>query len=267
MSEAHDQDIRFGRGATLMEQGAHGDFCYLILSGRVEVFRMEDDAKLRLAEMGEGGVVGEMALIDPAPRVASVVAIEPTVCRRINATALDRALDAAPPLARYLLQTFIRNIRHAEGIAPPAQGIKIGIGDMMATTIQSEQSSMRILDRKVYAAGETIFRAGQPGYNVYLVQSGRVDLVREMPDGSQTRLRCVEPGEVFGELALLTGEPRRASAIASEATVCEHITANHFNAMLNNCPAIVKALMRIYAGRMVRIALPARDAAAGQRTD
>ena len=121
MSEAHDQDIRFGRGATLMEQGAHGDFCYLILSGRVEVFRMEDDAKLRLAEMGEGGVVGEMALIDPAPRVASVVAIEPTVCRRINATALDRALDAAPPLARYLLQTFIRNIRHAEGIAPPAQ--------------------------------------------------------------------------------------------------------------------------------------------------
>lgn len=267
MSEAHDQEFHFGRGATLMEQGAYGDFCYLILSGRVEVFRMEDDAKLRLAEMGEGGVVGEMALIDPAPRAASVVAIEPTVCRRINAVALDRALDAAPPLARYLLQTFIRNIRHAEGIAPPTPAMKFAIGDMMAATIQSEQSGMRILDRKVYAAGETIFRTGQPGYNVYLVQSGRVDLVREMPDGSQMRLRCVEPGEVFGELALLTGEPRRATAIASEATVCEHIAASHFNAILNGCPTIVKALMRIYAGRMMRIALPARDVAAEQRTD
>ncbi|MFN4312497.1 MAG: cyclic nucleotide-binding domain-containing protein [Ferrovibrio sp.] len=261
MSEGQDQDIRFGRGATLLEQGAHGDFCYLILSGRVEVFRMDGDAKLCLAEMGEGGVVGEMALIDPAPRAASVVAIEPTVCRRINAAALDRALQAAPPLARYLLQTFIRNIRHADGIAPPAQGIRIGTGDLMATAIQSEQGS-RILDRKVYATGETIFRAGQPGYNVYLVQSGRVELVREMPDGSQKRLRCVEPGEVFGELALLTGEPRRASAIASEATVCEHISASHFNAILNVCPAIVKALMRIYAGRMMQIALPSRDAGA-----
>lgn len=258
MSEAGEQEIRFGRGATLLEQGAHGDFCYLILSGRVEVFRMDGDAKVRLAEAGEGGVVGEMALIDPAPRAASVVAIEPTVCRRINAAVLDRALDASPPLARYLLQTFIRNIRFAEGIAPPTPTITISTGDIMAATIQSEHG-LRILDRKVYAIGEAIFRTGQPGYNVYLVQSGLVDLLREAPDGSQTRLRSVGPGEVFGELALLTGESRRASAIASEATVCEIISASHFNAILNACPAIVKALMRIYAGLMLRGAAAARN--------
>ena len=185
MSEAHDQEFHFGRGATLMEQGAYGDFCYLILSGRVEVFRMEDDAKLRLAEMGEGGVVGEMALIDPAPRAASVVAIEPTVCRRINAAALDRALQAAPPLARYLLQTFIRNIRHADGIAPPAQGIRIGTGDPAPAAADADarhraRSALGALFRCQRQAARHDHHASTAGW--------RPDLVCRRPTGRDRRV-------------------------------------------------------------------------------
>lgn len=252
MSEGGDQTFNFGRGATILMEGMEdGEFCYLILSGRVEIFRMVAGTKTKLGEMGEGGVVGEMALIDPAPRAASVVAIEPTVCRRINGAALDKALGQCPPLVRYLLQTFIRNIRHAAGIAMGPASVEISTGDMMAAMIQSEHHAMRVLDRKVYAAGDAIFRAGQPGYNLYLVQSGRVDLVRDN-NGVEQKLRSVGPGEVFGELALLTSETRRASAMATEATVCETITATHFNTILNGCPAVVKALLRIYAGMLLR---------------
>ena len=106
---------------------------------------------------------------------------------------------------------------------------------------------MRVLDRKVFAAGEPIFRAGQPGYSAFLIQSGRVDLVRERPDGKLLHLRSVGPGEVFGELALLTGGNRQASAIAKEAVTCEAIGATQFNALLAASPAVVRALMRIYA--------------------
>lgn len=241
-----DLEASFGRGATLLHEGEQGDFCYLILSGKVEVFRMSGDSKIMLGEFGEGGVVGEMALIDPAPRSASVVAIEPTTCRRINAAALERALAASPPLARYLLQTFIRHIRHASGAqAPEAQhGAEAAVA---ATMFQSERNSTRILDRKVFAAGEAIFRAGQPGYSAYLVQSGRVDLIREKPDGEVLHLRSVGPGEVFGELALLTGGNRQATAMAREAATCEAIGATQFNTLLNGSPAVVRALMRIYA--------------------
>lgn len=260
MSEPGDQIYSFGRGATLFHEGGSGDFCYLLLSGRVEVFRMKGDAKIRLGEIGEGGVVGEMALIDPAPRAATVVAIEPTTGRRINGTALERALASSPPLARYLLQTFIRNIRHAAGI--PMTGItpEVVTGEMMSATIKSENNAMRVMDRKVYQPGEAVFRTGQPGYNLYLVQGGRVDLVREVagPNGEKAgeeRLRSVGPGEVFGELALLTGGNRRASAIAVEATVCETITSTHFKAIVNACPPVVRALMRIYADMMVRNSL------------
>lgn len=245
-NDSSDQEASFGRGATLLREGEEGDFCYLIQSGKVEVFRMTGDGKIMLGEIGEGGVVGEMALIDPAPRSASVVAIEPTICRRINGAALDRALAASPPLARYLLQTFIRNIRHASGAQPGKSPSAPEVVDA-GTVFQSERNAMRILDRKVFAAGETIFRAGQPGYSAFLVQSGRVDLVREKLDGEMLHLRSVGPGEVFGELALLTGGSRQASAIAREAVTCEAIGATQFSALLNGCPAVVRALMRIYA--------------------
>lgn len=246
-AEAGEQDFTFGRGATLLNEGDVGDFCYLILSGKVEVFRMSGEGKSKLGELGEGGIVGEMALIDPAPRSASVVAVEPTVCRRINGAALDRALAVSPPLARYLLQTFIRNIRFAQGIVISAGNAALA-SDEMDALVQSERNAMRILDRKVFAGGEAIFRAGQPGYGAYLVQSGRVDLVREGPDGEEIQLRSVGPGEVFGELAILTGGNRLASAIAREATVCEVIGANHFNSLIGAAPPVVRALMRIYAG-------------------
>lgn len=257
MSEPLDQTYKFARGATMFHQGYRADFCYLLLSGRVEAFRMDGDKKVLLGEVGEGGVVGEMALIDPAPRSATVVAVEATVGRRITAATLERALDSSPPLARYLLRTLIRNIRFISGMKMPDAPAEFMTGEMMAATVQSEQTTLRVLDRKVYQAKEAIFRAGQPGYNLFLVQSGRVDLVREAAEGNpEIRLRGLGPGEVFGELALLTGSTRRASAIAgSEGAVCETITADHFKAIVNACPPVVKALMRIYADIMEKNAL------------
>lgn len=251
------QELEFGRGATLFSEGEPGDFCYLILSGRVEVFRMAGDAKQLLAELAEGTVVGEMALIAPAPRSASVVAVEHTVCRRVNAEALERALDRSPPLARYLLQTLIRNIRHAGGSADPLPRLEIPTGHAMAAAIRSELRANRVLDRKVFATGDTAFRTGQPGTDVYLVQSGRIALLRELPDGTKQQLRGVGPGEVFGELAVLSGQPRRATAIAMEASVCELVPAPTFLSLINSCPAVIRALLRIYATAMLKIAVPA----------
>jgi CRP-like cAMP-binding protein len=260
MSEAGEQENSFGRGATIMREGEHGAFCYLILSGKVEVFRTVNDSKVRLAELGEGGVVGEMALIDPAPRSASVVAIEPTICRRITGAALDRALEASPPLARFLLQTYIRNIRHAQGILAPAGG------DGMGAPILSERNAMRVLDRKVYAAGDVIFRTGQAGYSAFLVQSGRIELVSEQPDGSTRMLRSVGSGEVFGELSLFSGNTRLATAIAREPSACEIISASNLTAILNACPPVVRALMRIYGAVLLKQAGVTGMAAPGQGT-
>lgn len=73
------------------------------------------------------------------------------------------------------------------------------------------------------AAGETLFRQGDPGDLVYEVDSGHVEIVRERLDGTFELLDVVEPGGYFGELAPMFGLRRSATARAS-ADEPAHVT-------------------------------------------
>jgi putative ABC transport system ATP-binding protein len=65
--------------------------------------------------------------------------------------------------------------------------------------------------------GEMLFRQGDPGDLVYEVDSGEIDIVRELADGGEELLAVVEPGSYFGELAPMFGLRRSASARANAA--------------------------------------------------
>ncbi len=69
-------------------------------------------------------------------------------------------------------------------------------------------------ERRVLADGEVLFCQGDAGSLVYVVESGKVRLVRERFDGGEETLRVVEEGGYFGELAPLFGLPRSATAKA-----------------------------------------------------
>jgi len=72
----------------------------------------------------------------------------------------------------------------------------------------------RILHRRTYQQGETIFSQGDPGFGMYIIESGIVSIVL-MP--SRHRLAELSDGEFFGELTLLDESPRTASAISQTA--------------------------------------------------
>ncbi len=70
------------------------------------------------------------------------------------------------------------------------------------------------LREKIYLAGEDIFREGEPGDVLYVLLAGAVDLKKQV-EGGETVLKTVdEPNEFFGEMALIDGRPRSASAVA-----------------------------------------------------
>jgi serine/threonine-protein kinase len=73
--------------------------------------------------------------------------------------------------------------------------------------------------RKTYAAGSVIVREGDRGDVAYIIVTGRCQVKKEMPGGEEV-LREIGPGDVFGEMAILTQGPRTASVVAVEdATV------------------------------------------------
>ncbi|MGI9051731.1 MAG: ATP-binding cassette domain-containing protein [Ilumatobacteraceae bacterium] len=69
------------------------------------------------------------------------------------------------------------------------------------------------------SAGEILFREGEPGDVAYVVESGRIELVRQLVDGSEEIVVDAGPGLWFGELAPLYGLPRSATARAAVPTV------------------------------------------------
>lgn len=98
------------------------------------------------------------------------------------------------------------------------------------------------------AAGADIFKRGDPGESFYVVLSGEVTL---RSDGGEV-IETVRPGGFFGELALLTGEPRAANAIA--ATTCElaAVGREDFRSVVMANPAVALEMSRILGQRLSR---------------
>jgi putative ABC transport system ATP-binding protein len=69
------------------------------------------------------------------------------------------------------------------------------------------------------AAGEVLFRQGDRGELVYVVDEGAVEIVRVRDDGSEERVTVIKPGDYFGEFSPMFGLPRSATARAVEASV------------------------------------------------
>ncbi len=76
------------------------------------------------------------------------------------------------------------------------------------------------LVRRHYAAGEEIVRQGNGGIGLFIVVSGRAEAVHTCADGTRRVVNTFGPTDFFGELTMLTDEPRTASVVALEDTEC-----------------------------------------------
>jgi CRP-like cAMP-binding protein len=73
---------------------------------------------------------------------------------------------------------------------------------------------VRSMARRRYRRGEVIFHQGDPGDALHIVARGRVKIVLTSPEGDEAIVATVRPGDFFGELTLIDGAPRSATATA-----------------------------------------------------
>jgi len=76
---------------------------------------------------------------------------------------------------------------------------------------------LKIIHNRTFVAGEIIFHQGDPGIGLYIIREGDVEIERENDDKIKFTLASFSNGDFFGELALVDGEKRSASAIARSA--------------------------------------------------
>ena len=95
------KEVSFGKGDALMKEGEPGREAYLITDGRVSVKR----GKRKIAELGPGNLVGEMALIVDEPRSATVTALEPVRAYAVPRSQFSRVLER--PTVWWLVARFL----------------------------------------------------------------------------------------------------------------------------------------------------------------
>ncbi|MFN8473135.1 MAG: SulP family inorganic anion transporter [Anaerolineae bacterium] len=103
------------------------------------------------------------------------------------------------------------------------------------------------MERRSFAAGESIMRQGEVADELYLIEAGLATVLLEMPTGEQMRLWTMEPGVWVGELGFYLGRPRSASVVADELVTVYCLSQEELARMEVEEPELAAALHRMLA--------------------
>jgi CRP/FNR family transcriptional regulator, cyclic AMP receptor protein len=102
---------------------------------------------------------------------------------------------------------------------------------------------------KTCQAGDIIFCEYEPGDTFYLIQSGRVQIVKIMDD-IEKNIDILHPGEIFGEMAILEEAPRSATAVAIDKVVALEFNRANFEILMKGNPQIAMKLLKLFTKRI-----------------
>jgi len=106
----HMQVVHVPEGTVLMREGDRGDAFYVVLTGRATMVR----ARRNVGVVRPGDHVGELALLDPAPRSATVTAVSPMLVGVLDAGTFSSIIRDMPALSTKLLGALARRLRERD---------------------------------------------------------------------------------------------------------------------------------------------------------
>ena len=101
----------------------------------------------------------------------------------------------------------------------------------------------KVVDRRALAAGETLFSTGEPGDALYVVRTGQVELFLRDTAGQKIVLSVADPGDIFGELALLDRGARSATAVALVESDLLELSREDLLPLFQASPAVALRLL------------------------
>jgi CRP/FNR family transcriptional regulator, cyclic AMP receptor protein len=117
-----------------------------------------------------------------------------------------------------------------------------------------------LLRARRYARGEVIFLEGDEGTALCLIAEGRIRIQLTGTDGREVVIAVYGPGEIFGEMALLDGEPRSADAIAQEPSRVFWLQRDDFQAFLEDHPRAAMKMLAALSRRLRHTTRVVQDA-------
>ena len=119
----------------------------------------------------------------------------------------------------------------------------------MGFSMSTEQEAFEKYGR-LYNTNDVIFREGDVGAEMYIIQSGKVMITKQLKSGEEKTLAVLGPGDSFGEMAVIDKDVRSANAIAMEPSRLMALDEELFEVHVQTNPKIVKKILKILTSRL-----------------
>ena len=229
---------RFPAGEVIIREGEVGDKFYILERGKATVWRLdENQVEQKIDEKGPGQYFGEVALVSSAPRNATVRAEIPVSTLTLDYSDFNMCVRQYINLASQVDE----NVKYSwllRGM-PIFDELSSEKLDQLAASLKPEPLE----------EGNVLFREGDQADKFYIVESGEVVISRNV-DGEEIEISRREPGEYFGEIALLQNRPRTATITASIDTCLLGLQAEHFQELTSHFMQLGETISRTSSRRL-----------------
>jgi CRP/FNR family cyclic AMP-dependent transcriptional regulator len=124
----------------------------------------------------------------------------------------------------------------------------------LGTLPVGEAKALREASRvRSYGAGESVFGPSREPNEIYVLEGGLIRILRVTPTGAEFTLRYVQPGEVFGDIAVMSGHPRETFAQAKTASKVLHLPRAAFLGVLRAHSSVLYSVTRRIARRFIEL--------------
>ena len=103
---------------------------------------------------------------------------------------------------------------------------------------------------KEFNEGETILREGALGDCAYILESGRAEVLKKLPNGEQQVVGVLEVNDIFGELGLIDRFPRAATVKALKTCKVSVLTQRAFGSLAKRNPKALMPILKVLAARL-----------------
>ena len=231
----------------ILRQGDPGRSFYVLARGTIEVTTEREGEAVKLAQLSEGSVFGEMVLLSDAPRSASVRALTDCDllefdCDRLN-TASASLQHLGQALAGFARDRLLKNVTMTSPLFRPLDPVQRV--DLMRRFVS--------IDAK---PNEATIREGEQGQGLYVVLRGDALVLRK-----GVRVAELGPAELFGEISLIRNEPTSASVSAgtSGATLL-FLHRKYFERLIEAVPVLRGYFENLSANRLTDLRSRAPEA-------
>lgn len=233
-------------GDTIIEEGAEGDYFYVIETGKYDIFKMIDGENKHVGQYDNKGNFGELALLYNAPRAATIVACEAGSLWAMDRQTFRRIVVKEQAKKRKMYERFLEEV------------------EILSTLTEDERSKIAdAIETHDYKDGEVIISQGDSPDFFYMVVDGEVVIKRRGDDKTdpekEFHLAELGHGRYFGELAFLTNKPRAASVYAKGSVKCACLDVQAFERLLGPCKQLLERNMEIYEQQLANITVSTKS--------